>query len=216
VPTNNSQNSTFSNAADGFSLAGGTTPRTLTLTAGNVTLSSGGANTYTMPAATDTLVGRASTDTLTNKTLTDPVINQFGTASGLGAAWDSWTPTATNFNTGTATLNYAQYKQIGKTVFFRVSYTLTGAAVTGSAPTFTLPVTSVSYTTFSIVGGSTLRDTGVSIYFGSTVIESTTTFGAYTNAIGGSFISPSVVSATSPFIWGNTDVLIMNGVYQAA
>jgi len=70
MATNNSANNSYTNNADGFSLAGGTTPRTLTLTAGNVTLSSGGSNTYTMPSATDTLVGRASTDTLTNKTIT--------------------------------------------------------------------------------------------------------------------------------------------------
>lgn len=38
-------------------------------TAGNYTL--------TLPAATDTLVGKATTDTLTNKTLTTPVINGF-------------------------------------------------------------------------------------------------------------------------------------------
>lgn len=55
--------------ADGYSIAGGTTPRTLTITAGNLTLSSGGANTYTFPAATGTLVSRDSTDTLTNKTI---------------------------------------------------------------------------------------------------------------------------------------------------
>ena len=35
-----------------------------------------GATTLTMPAATDTLVGKATTDTLTNKTLTSPKINE--------------------------------------------------------------------------------------------------------------------------------------------
>ena len=34
-----------------------------------------GTTTLTLPAATDTLVGRATTDTLTNKTLTSPTIN---------------------------------------------------------------------------------------------------------------------------------------------
>jgi len=33
-----------------------------------------GSNTITIPAATDTLVGKATTDTLTNKTLTNPII----------------------------------------------------------------------------------------------------------------------------------------------
>ena len=47
-------------------------------TSGAITLSApavSGTNTVTLPAATDTLVGKATTDTLTNKTLTNPAIS---------------------------------------------------------------------------------------------------------------------------------------------
>lgn len=57
----------------------GTTTVVATATAGSTTL--------TLPAATDTLVGKATTDTLTNKTLTAPVIGSAGatfTGSGSG------------------------------------------------------------------------------------------------------------------------------------
>lgn len=41
-----------------------------------------GAVTLSLPAATDTLIGKATTDTLTNKTLTAPIINGATSASG--------------------------------------------------------------------------------------------------------------------------------------
>ena len=47
-------------------------------TSGAITLSApavSGTNTVTLPAATDTLVGKSTTDTLTNKTLTSPTIS---------------------------------------------------------------------------------------------------------------------------------------------
>lgn len=82
--------------------------------------------------------------TLTNKTLTTPVVDQFNTASGLGAAWSSWTPTL-SMSTGVATLSLtlAQYKQIGKTVNINIVITVTAYTSTG-IPRFTLPVTPAS------------------------------------------------------------------------
>lgn len=67
--TNNSSNQDFTNNTDGFTLGGGTTKRKITVTNGDVTVTGGGSNDYTMPVASDTLVGRSSTDNLTNKTI---------------------------------------------------------------------------------------------------------------------------------------------------
>jgi hypothetical protein len=72
-----------------------------------------GTVTLSLPAATDTLVGKATTDTLTNKTLTSPDING-GTADSLtslsirstGAAFDLTFATAEVFTQG-RTLTFA-------------------------------------------------------------------------------------------------------------
>lgn len=69
MTTNNAANQKFTNNTDGFDIAGGTTPRKLTITGGDISATGTGSNVYTFPTSTDTLVGRASTDTLTNKTI---------------------------------------------------------------------------------------------------------------------------------------------------
>jgi len=99
MSTNNSQNSQYANNADGFTLGGGTTARSLTVTGGNVTVTGSGSNTYTMPAATDTLVGRASTDTLTNKTMTSST-NSVGPAARTGGFFIGTIPASTFSSTG--------------------------------------------------------------------------------------------------------------------
>lgn len=66
---NNSSNQDYSNEADGFKLAGGTTKRTLTVTGADVGITGSGTNTQTFPSSSQTLVGRTSADTLTNKTI---------------------------------------------------------------------------------------------------------------------------------------------------
>lgn len=54
--------------ADGFQLSGGTTPRTLSLTGGDVTMTGSGSFTYTYPGASTTLVGTDVAQTLSKKT----------------------------------------------------------------------------------------------------------------------------------------------------
>lgn len=65
---NNGSNQNYANNSDGWQLSGGTTARKLTVTGADMTMTGSGSNVYTMPASTDTLVGRVSTDTMANKT----------------------------------------------------------------------------------------------------------------------------------------------------
>ncbi|HSD12910.1 MAG TPA: hypothetical protein VLC10_05100, partial [Patescibacteria group bacterium] len=69
--------------ADGFSIAGGTAPRTFAVTGGDITLTASGAKNVALPT-TGTLATLAGSETLTNKTLTSPTING-GSLTGLTA-----------------------------------------------------------------------------------------------------------------------------------
>ena len=71
----NSNNTKITNLADGFEQAGGTTPRKLTVTGANITLTGSGTAVHTFPATTSTLARTDAAQTFTGvQTMTSPAI----------------------------------------------------------------------------------------------------------------------------------------------
>ncbi len=62
MATNNAINLKVTNNADGFDVTGGTTPRKLTLSGGDVAMTGSGSATITFPSSTGTLYATANTD----------------------------------------------------------------------------------------------------------------------------------------------------------
>ena len=138
-------------------------------------------------------------------------------SSGFLGAWQSWTPTWTNLSGGT--LNYARYIQIGKTVHFRLKYTLGGAGVSGNV-SFTAPVeVSTGYADqfATPMGTATYIDNGVGSFEGSTKwADSSTTIALRVRRVSGSNIANTALSSTVPFTWASSDVILAEGTYEAA
>jgi hypothetical protein len=137
------------------------------------------------------------------------------TAGEIGAAWQSWTPTLTNLTTGTTpTTNYAKYRQIGKTIEFRIKLTLGGASISG-VPRFTLPVAAaadyVASDTISVSGqlndATALRWNPV-----CQLVSVTEANISYWN----SSANIASISSTAPFTWAINDQIILHGFYEAA
>lgn len=138
---------------------------------------------------------------------------QFNGVNASGA-WESWTPSYTNFTLGNGTLEYAKYKQIGKTVFFKIKVTLGSTSSMGSAPLVTLPVTAADVSVVATTWGEYNDATG-GTYPAFVRINSGTTTQfrlGYLNA------TPVIsnASATAPFTWTTNDHFIVTGIYEAA
>jgi hypothetical protein len=119
------------------------------------------------------VVGTTDTQTLTSKTLTTPVIDQFGTASGLGSAWGTWSP---NFNQSTS-ISFssltATYKQYGKLLVAECLGVISGGGSgAGNNVTSSAPVAPTLTGTRKAIGTWNFHDTSTSTDYCGTVVHS--------------------------------------------
>jgi hypothetical protein len=98
----------------------------------------------------------------------------------LPGVWTSYTPTfRTGADTKTATINYAKYIQIGKTLFVQVRLTSTATGTTNSKISVSLPAgfTYQNNHIFATHGSFTILDSGTAIYTGAAVVENSYVYG---------------------------------------
>jgi hypothetical protein len=146
-----------------------------------------------------------------------------GPAASDANAYTTYTPTWTNSSgtqpsLGNGTLN-GRYKQIGKTVFVNIKLNF-GSSTTAGSPdggnwTFSLPVNAIAAEAIMLTAA--FLDNGIHWYSGivtGTFSGATNSFQILCNtgAVGG-YSSP--VNFMTPFVWGNSDALIIGGSYEA-
>jgi len=127
-------------------------------------------------------------------------------------AWTSWTPSWTGITIGNASVT-ARYKQIGKTVFASIDVIFgTTTSVSGAAQYVSLPVTSVSRISTSIMGSGVGL---LSVFLDMAAWYDTTTRSALVFRTSSTAGTASSFSA-STVSWANTHKLSLNLKYEAA
>lgn len=127
-----------------------------------------------------------------------------------------FTPSWTNFTTTDATIAI-KYSIAASGLVHIFGYVTFGAstAITGSPPSFGLPISHDTYSvTYAASSGlARYQDVGTNQYYGITTMLSDT---LYFNLIDASstYATTTGISSTTPFTWASTDMIIFNTTYQ--
>lgn len=148
------------------------------------------------------------------------MMNQSWVGQAIPQSWKSWTPSWTNLTTGNGTLNYAKFVQIGKTVHFRLKFTLGSTSSIGGSVSFSAPVElNADYAIASndaIESTGSLIDTGTANYECTLKWATSTTIAIRALNAGATHLIHVTLSSTVPHTWANTDVISIAGTYEAA
>lgn len=167
-------------------------------------------------SGTTITVNGGSDYTVANAAITSPYFSNAATPQGH-PLWFNWTTTYVNITAGNGT-TVAVFSMSGKTVNLRLNFTLGNSSSVGTAPTFTLPVTSVNYAgpTTTPIGGLRVFDASGGEYVGSTYWLTTTTAIIQAWDAAATTLRPSNISSTNPMTWTTNDGFTLAATYEAA
>ncbi len=131
-----------------------------------------------------------------------------------GGAWNTWTPTVTQSGSVTVTVTRATYFRAGRLIEFHASLAVTGSGTSSNAILMSLPVTAAS-SGHPINGSGYVSDSSAGFnYPGLAYLNSSTTVGLVSTAVGGGIGLLGSVSFTAGLASG--DSVFISGTYQAA
>lgn len=150
-----------------------------------------------------------------------PTVANFNTRirdqfNALGDAWatytPAWTASTTNPTLGNGTLN-GFYREIGKTIDYRIELTI-GSTTTFGSGSYRLSLPTVSKSAFAAnvvtMGNAGLYDTSATTRYSRTAVYLTTTT-IFLHDEAGTAWTPTV-----PFTLANTDLVCVSGTYEGA
>lgn len=140
------------------------------------------------------------------------------TAAQLNAIgeWITYTPTWTNLTVGNATQNF-RYLQVNDGIFVIGSLVFGNTTSMGTAPNFTLPLTSATGSSSQYWGTVSYLDSGTEEYIGTMKMASTTTMALRVPNVAATYpTSGNQLAATTPFTWTTNDAIFVSFFYQAA
>jgi hypothetical protein len=170
---------------------------------------------YITAVSSTVLTVTGGTDyTVANSAISGIYYSKASTPQGF-PQWFNWTPSWTNLTVGNGTVTYAKFMQTGKTVHFKVRFVFGSTSSMGTSPYFTAPVTESSdYSTFDPIGTAIFYDATATTYYEGLSTAQGSSAGIRpmrlsTNSLGS-------LTSTAPFTWATSDILLMQGTYEAA
>jgi hypothetical protein len=134
--------------------------------------------------------------------------------NSIGESGIAYTPTWNNLTVGNATQNF-RFMRVNKLVYVRGLFTFGSTTSMSGVPNFSLPVTAFSTSQYYL-GTSYLLDAGNVVYFGSLTYLNTTNIEINVINAASTYAVAQAISTTVPFTWGNTDIIRVEFVYEAA